>query len=43
LNALDAQRTLYGAERSLVNARLTASNNVVTLYRVLGGGLAGEE
>lgn len=43
LNALDAQRTLYNAEKSLVSARLTASDNVVTLYRVLGGGLAGEE
>lgn len=43
LNALDAQRTLYDAEKSLVSARLTASDNVVTLYRVLGGGLAGEE
>ncbi|MDY6949585.1 MAG: efflux transporter outer membrane subunit [Pseudomonadota bacterium] len=43
LNALDAQRTLYNAEKSLVSARLTASSNVVTLYRVLGGGLAGEE
>jgi len=42
LNALDAQRTLYNAEKSLVSARLTASSNVVTLYRVLGGGLAGE-
>lgn len=42
LNALDAQRTLYNAEKSLVSARLTASDNVVTLYRVLGGGLAGE-
>lgn len=43
LNALDAQRTLYSAEKSLVSARLTASDNIVTLYRVLGGGLAGEE
>ena len=43
LNALDAQRILYNAEKSLVSARLTASGNVVTLYRVLGGGLAGEE
>ncbi len=42
LNALDAQRTLYNAEKSLVSARFTASDNVVTLYRVLGGGLAGE-
>nr|WP_298728253.1 efflux transporter outer membrane subunit [uncultured Steroidobacter sp.] len=43
LNALDAQRTLYNAEKSLVDARLTASDNIVTLYRVLGGGLAGGE
>lgn len=43
LNALDAQRTLYNAEKSLVAARLTASDNVVTLYRVLGGGLADGE
>ena len=43
LNALDAQRTLYNAEKSLVSARLTESDNVVTLYRVLGGGLAGTE
>ena len=43
LNALDAQRTLYSAEKSLVSARLTASDNAVTLYRVLGGGLAGTE
>lgn len=43
LNALDAQRTLYDAEKALVSARLTASDNVVTLYRVLGGGLAGGE
>jgi multidrug efflux system outer membrane protein len=39
LDALDAQRTLYNAEKSLVSARLTANTNVVTLYRVLGGGL----
>jgi multidrug efflux system outer membrane protein len=43
LEALDAQRTLYSAEKSLVSARLTASDNVVTLYRVLGGGLADGE
>jgi multidrug efflux system outer membrane protein len=43
LNTLDAQRSLYNAEKSLVAARLTASDNVVTLYRVLGGGLAGGE
>jgi multidrug efflux system outer membrane protein len=43
LDTLDAQRTLYNAEKALVSARLTESNNVVTLYRVLGGGLAGEQ
>lgn len=40
LDTLDAQRTLYNAEKSLVSARLTESDNVVRLYRVLGGGLA---
>jgi multidrug efflux system outer membrane protein len=40
LNALDSQRTLYSAEKTLVSTRLTALENVVTLYRVLGGGLA---
>ncbi len=40
LNALDAQRTLYSAQKSLVTARLTALDNQVTLYRALGGGVA---
>ena len=40
LNALDSQRTLYSAEKTLVSTRLTALENIVTLYRVLGGGLA---
>lgn len=40
LNTLDAQRTLYGAEKGLISTRLTALENAVTLYRVLGGGLA---
>jgi len=43
LNTLDAQRSLYNAEKSLVAAQLTASANVVTLYRVLGGGLVDGE
>ena len=43
LNALDAQRTLYNAEQALVSARLIESQNIVTLYRVLGGGLADAE
>lgn len=37
LLALDAQRTLYAARRSVVNARLLRADNIVTLYRVLGG------
>jgi len=38
LNALDSQRTLYSAQKTLVSTRLTALENTVTLYRVLGGG-----
>ncbi len=41
INALDAQRTLYSAEKTLVATRLTALNNQLSLYRVLGGGSAG--
>lgn len=37
LTTLDAQRTLYGARRSLTAARLVRADNLVTLYRVLGG------
>lgn len=36
LQALDAQRTLYTARRSLVLAQRTRAENLVTLYRVLG-------
>jgi outer membrane protein, multidrug efflux system len=35
---LDAQRTLYAAQQSLVTTRLAEQSNRVTLYRVLGGG-----
>ncbi|HEX4352253.1 MAG TPA: efflux transporter outer membrane subunit [Polyangiales bacterium] len=38
LNALDAQRTLYAARRTYVITELGRSENLVTLYRVLGGG-----
>ncbi|MEO6171279.1 MAG: efflux transporter outer membrane subunit [Lysobacter sp.] len=38
LNQLDAQRTLYTAEISLVNTLLAEQANRVTLYKVLGGG-----
>ncbi|CDG84153.1 AdeC/AdeK/OprM family multidrug efflux complex outer membrane factor [Janthinobacterium agaricidamnosum] len=38
LNALIAQRTLYSAQQGLINVRLLKSTNLVTLYKVLGGG-----
>ncbi|MDR7296366.1 multidrug efflux system outer membrane protein [Pelomonas aquatica] len=38
LATLDAQRTLYGAEQGLINARLAQQVNRVTLYKALGGG-----
>jgi multidrug efflux system outer membrane protein len=37
LTTLDAQRTLYSARRSLTATRLVRADNLVTLYRVLGG------
>lgn len=37
LQSLDAQRSLYQAQRSLVQTRLTGATNLVTLYRTLGG------
>ncbi len=39
-NALEAQRTMYNASQTLVSTRQTDLINRVTLYRVLGGGLA---
>jgi multidrug efflux system outer membrane protein len=37
LEVLDAQRTLYTAERSLIATRLTRATNLADLYRTLGG------
>ncbi len=37
LSSLDAQRSLYTAQRTLVAVRLTAASNRVSLYRALGG------
>lgn len=37
LSSLDAQRSLYTAQRTLVGTRLVAAQNRVALYRVLGG------
>jgi len=39
LSALDAQRTLYGAQQQLQTVRLLRLQNLVTLYKALGGGL----
>ncbi len=39
LNALDAQRALYTAQQGLQTVRLTRLQNLVTLYKALGGGL----
>lgn len=41
LTVLDSQRSLYGAQQNLINARLARLANLVALYKVLGGG-AGE-
>jgi len=38
LDLLDAQRSLYGAQQGLVQARLARLQNQVQLYRSLGGG-----
>ncbi|CAG2151599.1 efflux transporter outer membrane subunit [Cupriavidus plantarum] len=38
LSVLVAQRSLYGAQQDLVTLRLTWQENLVTLYKVLGGG-----
>jgi multidrug efflux system outer membrane protein len=37
LQSLDAQRSLYAAQRSLVATELAKATNLVTLYRTLGG------
>jgi outer membrane protein, multidrug efflux system len=38
LNVLIAERTLYGAQQTLIAARLARSTNLVSLYTALGGG-----
>ena len=39
LSALDAQRTLYSAQQQLQSVRLLRLENLVTLYKALGGGV----
>jgi multidrug efflux system outer membrane protein len=38
LSVLDSQRSLYGAQQNLIGVRLSRLTNLVTLYKVLGGG-----
>jgi multidrug efflux system outer membrane protein len=38
LGALDAQRSLYGAQQGLIALHFARFTNLVTLYKVLGGG-----
>jgi multidrug efflux system outer membrane protein len=38
LVVLDSQRTLYTAQQTLISLRLAKLENLVTLYKVLGGG-----
>jgi multidrug efflux system outer membrane protein len=39
LDVLTAQRIFYSAQQSLISVQLVAAANIVTLYKVLGGGL----
>lgn len=38
LNVLDAQRSLYNAQRSYINTKLLRETNALTLFKALGGG-----
>lgn len=38
LSVLDSQRSLYGAQQNLITVRLSRLNNLVAIYKVLGGG-----
>lgn len=40
LNVLDSQRSMYSAQQDLITVRLAKQDNLVTLYKVLGGGWA---
>ncbi len=40
LTVLDSQRSLYGAQQNLISTRQVRLANLVTLYKVLGGGVA---
>ena len=38
LDLLDAQRSLFSAQQSAIQAKLALALNQVTMYKVLGGG-----
>lgn len=38
LSVLDSQRSLYSAQQALIQTRLQRLNNLITLYKALGGG-----
>jgi multidrug efflux system outer membrane protein len=38
LNVLDSQRSFCSAQQGLISVNLTRLSNLVTLYKVLGGG-----
>ena len=40
LNVLDSQRSLYSAQQDLVSVQVARLTNLVTLYKVMGGGLS---
>jgi multidrug efflux system outer membrane protein len=42
LTVLDSQRSLYSAQQSLIGTRLSRMSNLITLYKVLGGGWSEE-
>jgi multidrug efflux system outer membrane protein len=37
LNVLDAQRSYYAAQQTLVSTKLTAAENIVDTYQAIGG------
>ena len=39
LNLLDSQRSLFTAEQTLISLQVSRLSNMVTLYKVLGGGV----
>jgi multidrug efflux system outer membrane protein len=43
LTVLVSQRSLYSAQQGVVDTRLTRLQNLVTLYKVLGGGASGDD